>query len=611
MLQFSVHAQSDTIPSKSEPDTTSDTTQRQSLDEYLKTRKGIFGKMTKNLTRDTTDVQKANNLKRNDVPYKAFEGAVIRHITIKDLPFGIAISDTSKETANLFTRAANALHHTTRSTVIRNNLFFRENELLKPLLMADNETYLRQLPYVQDAVIEVVPADELSLDSVDVHVAVKDLFSLGFAISSLTFTRTDIAIIENNIAGSGNALVVNGLYDNRRRENFGAGFGYVLRNIGGSFITFNVGYQSYNPSIVGLKEENLYYARLIKPLVNRYERWTYEIDGSYHSTRNMYSTDSIYYSDIRYRYYNFDGWVGYNLHATRYSTEAEERILRKLIAVRILDKQFQETPLKNIIQYDYRYADIAGIMASLSFYRQNFYETQFIYAFGINEDVPEGLDLSVTAGYTKKESLSRPFIGFDYERSGFNRKNNYFSYALRAEGYINHKRPEDINLFGVVNYFDHLKAIGTKWKQRTFVDISMARQINTVLNEPLRIDSKYALPAFRIGDIGGSFRTTVRAQSVFYSPWNVESFRFAPLIFSDAGVFTPYDTHLNTSIYTLFGGGIITRNENLIFGTLQLRGYYFLQKNMHHQNWRFDAGTNITFRYNKQVAVKPDFIQVN
>ena len=124
MLQFSVHAQSDTIPSKSEPDTTSDTTQRQSLDEYLKTRKGIFGKMTKNLTRDTTDVQKANNLKRNDVPYKAFEGAVIRHITIKDLPFGIAISDTSKETANLFTRAANALHHTTRSTVIRNNLFF-------------------------------------------------------------------------------------------------------------------------------------------------------------------------------------------------------------------------------------------------------------------------------------------------------------------------------------------------------------------------------------------------------------------------------------------------------------------------------------------------------
>ena len=42
---------------------------------------------------------------------------------------------------------------------------------------------------------------------------------------------------------------------------------------------------------------------------------------------------------------------------------------------------------------------------------------------------------------------------------------------LRAEGYLNHKKFEDINLFGTINYFDHLKTMGKKWKQRTFVDI--------------------------------------------------------------------------------------------------------------------------------------------
>ena len=40
--------------------------------------------MFKGLTRDTTEVQKANDLKRNDAPYKLFEGAVIRNIIIKD-----------------------------------------------------------------------------------------------------------------------------------------------------------------------------------------------------------------------------------------------------------------------------------------------------------------------------------------------------------------------------------------------------------------------------------------------------------------------------------------------------------------------------------------------
>src|ERR1039457_7037359 len=74
-----------------------DTAQRMSLDEYMKSRKGFLGNMVKNLRRDTTDVQKANDLQRNDVLYKIYEGAIIRRITIQDLPFGTPLSDTSKK----------------------------------------------------------------------------------------------------------------------------------------------------------------------------------------------------------------------------------------------------------------------------------------------------------------------------------------------------------------------------------------------------------------------------------------------------------------------------------------------------------------------------------
>lgn len=616
LLQFSLYAQTDTIPRSLVQDTIaktkSDTIPKKSLREYLKTRKGLFGKMFKGLTRDTTEVQKANDLKRNDEPFKQFEGAVIRHITIKDLPFGTALNDTSQKVVNTFTRIANTLHHTTRSTVIRNNLFFTEHDSLVPYIMADNETYLRQLPYLQDAIIEVVPADSLRLDSVDVYVTVKDVFSLSLSVASIGLKNTDIAVKEDNITGSGNGFIIHGLYDISRRKNFGGGVEYVLRDISSSFINFNVGYQSYYPDIVGLKEENLYYLKLTKPLINRYKHWTFELDGAYHSTRNMYSSDSIYFSDKRYRYYNIDAWAGYNLHATRYSTKAEDKKLRKLIALRLIDQQFQDLPGKYISQYDWRYANLTGAIASLSFYRQNFYKSQFIYAFGINEDVPEGLNLTLTAGYTKKQNLSRPFIGFDYERSVFNKKNNYFSYTFRAEGYLNHNNAEDINLFGTIDYFDHLKAMGAKWNQRTFINIGIAKQINTILNEPLYIDSKYGLPEFRNGPVGGSLRTSIKAESVFYSPWHVESFRFAPFIFSNAGLFTPYNTPINTSnIYTIVGGGLRTRNESLILGTLELKGYYFLKKNVYNKNWRFDISTNITFKYNTQLVRKPDFIQVN
>ena len=78
---------------------------------------------------------------------------------------------------NKLTNLANSLHHITKTQVVKNNLFFKKNDALKPYLMADNERFLRQLPYLQDAGFTVVPVP--GTDSVDVIVAVKDVFSSG------------------------------------------------------------------------------------------------------------------------------------------------------------------------------------------------------------------------------------------------------------------------------------------------------------------------------------------------------------------------------------------------------------------------------------------------
>ena len=596
LLQFPVCAQDDSVRQKA-VDTT---------------REGLLKKMMNAFSKDTNEVQKTNALKRNDELYKKYEGYIIRHITISDLHFGIPFGDTSKKVVTTLTRLANTLHHTTRTSVIRKNLFFNENDSLLPYLMADNATFLRQLPYLQDANIEISPVDG-SPDSVDVNVIVKDLFSLGGSISSLGVNNTDIEISEDDLSGYGNSIALRGLYDNSRRKNFGAGIEYIQRNIGGTFIDGSAGYQSFHKNYNGFKQENYYYVSLIKPLINRYMHWTYEFNASYHSTRNMYSSDSLYFSDLRYRYYNFDAWAGYNINSTGFTTEEESSKLRKLIAVRVINQQFQDIPFKYVSAYNWRYANITGVLASISFYRQNFYKAKYVYGFGINEDIPEGLNLSLTAGFTKKENLSRPFIGFNYQRSSFNAKSNYFSYTLRAEGYLHDKKIEDINILAGIDYFDHLKTIGTKWTQRTFISLGFAQQLNTVLNEPLFFNSDFALPEYRIGeDVGGSLRATIKAESVFFSPWSLASFKFAPFIFGNTGLFTPYNTPFSISnIYTTLGAGLRTRSESLTFGTFEFKGYYFLKKNFFNERYRFDITTDLTFKVNRQLVRKPDFIEVN
>ncbi|MEO6290761.1 MAG: hypothetical protein ABIO76_12605, partial [Ginsengibacter sp.] len=302
-------------------------------------------------------------------------------------------------------------------------------------------------------------------------------------------------------------------------------------------------------------------------------------------------------------------WVGYNVNAKRFAVQKEDRELRKLLGLRIINREFQDIPSKYSSSYYWKFANLTGVLGSVTFYRQNFYKTRYIYGFGRNEDIPEGLNLTLTTGITRKQNNVRSFVGFNYERSYFNRRNNYISYKIRAEGNLNKTSIEDINLLAGIAYVEHLKNLGANWKQRLFLNLDVAQQVNTVLNEPLLLQSAFGLPEFGNSRIGGTLRATFKVESVFFSPWELAAFRFASFVFINTSVFSPYLSAAN--VYSSIGGGIRARNESLIFGTLELKGYYFPGKNNYNESFRFDISTNVRFKYNPQLIRRPDFIQIN
>ncbi|HEY5371349.1 MAG TPA: hypothetical protein VIJ75_20385 [Hanamia sp.] len=575
--------------------------------QVISQRQDFLEKMMRGLSKDTTPVDRVNILKRNEVAFNKYEGMIIRNISVETFRFGVIIGDTTKFLNNSLTKAANYLHHQTRVRIIRNNLFFSKGERLNPYMMADNVTFLRQLTYLQDAEIKVIPV--AGSDSADIVVQTKDLFSLGAVINTIGINQTNVRVGEANFAGTGNAAFIYALYDNKRKNNFAFGGEYNSRNIGGSFINGQIGYQSFYPTFVGPKEENRYYASISKPLVNRYMKWVYELDGSYHSTRNFYSSDSIYNAVVRYRYYNADGWLGYNINWKDFTLEQEAKKLRKLIGIRLINQKFQDVPEIYKDNYYWQYPDLSAALATLTFYRQNFYKTQYVYGFGNNEDIPEGLFMSFTSGFTIKQSRHRPFVAFDYQRSQFNDKNNYISFNIRAEGYLNDKTFEDINLLGSLGYFDHLKAIGTRWKQRFFLNLDVAQQIHTVLNSPLYPNSIFAWPEYGNLRLGGNFRTTLKVESEFFSPWSLVGFHFAPFVFANVGAFSPYNG--DTRALNSLGVGLRTGNPSLIFGTIEMRLYYFPKRNFYNDFFGVRFITNLTFKSNTQFVSKPDFITVN
>lgn len=566
----------------------------------------FFNNMIDMIRRDTTQ-RSADEINKTEAEFLPFAGFIIRNINIVRLPFGTPFNDTTKKIKTTLTRIANSIHHTTRKDVIKNNLFFKQYDTIRPYLFSDNERYLRELLYIRDA--DFIVTRVRHTDSADVTVLVKDVFSLGGSIGSLGLKKTDVELREDNISGSGNAAVVYALYDANRKNDFAFGGELIRRNIKGTFIDQRIGYQSYYNSLHAPSQENYYYYNLKKPLLNRYMNFTYELDASYHSTANKYTGDSIYRSDFRYKYYQFESWLGYNFGSKTFTSKDEKRKLRLLAGLRIINKKFNQRPKKYQSLYNWEYADLTAILGSITFYRQNFFKAQYIYGFGRTEDIPEGVLISITGGHTIKQDLSRPFIGINFQQYGYNKQNNYIDVTLRSEGYLGGKRLEDVNLLASINYFDHLKTIYPKWQQRFFLNFSATHQINTVLNEPLFLTSAFGLPDYGRSYIGGNARISGEAESVFFSPWSLYGFRFAPILFANVTAFQPNKERMR--LYSALGGGVRARNESLIFGTIEIKGIYFPGSNYRGERLGLSVSTNLIFKYNNQFVKKPDFIQVN
>lgn len=568
-------------------------------------------KLYKSIQLDTNSINNSPKPLRNDFRFQKYKGKVIRSIEAQQMDFGIPIIDSGKNVKNKLTRIANQLHHNSTPSNIKKNLFFNVNDRLEPYLLADNERYLRDLSFIRDAKIIVIPVDN-QVDSVDIIVLTKDVFSLGINIQNLSLGNSQVAFTEDNLGGWGNRITIRSLYENNRANRFGHGVEYLHRNFEGTFIDGYLGYFNAANSITDKHQENVYYAKMIKPLVNPYVKWIYTVELALHSTKDMYSIDSIYKLKEQYHYYNVDSWVGLNFDGQHLSKFSESQRLRALVSLRFFNQVFQKVPLAFNLKYDFHFADVTAFLGSLSVFRQDFFKTQYFYGFGRNEDVPEGINISFTGGYTKIDNRRRPYLALDFGRYYFTHSGRYVNYVFRIGSFFYRSHFEDINALGDISYYTKILNLGSGWKQRSFIETAISKQINYLLIEPLNLQSSFGIPEFSNGNIGGNFRATFKAESVFYSPFSIAAFRLAPFIFANSTLFTPVEKKFTDSkLYNSIGGGLRTRNESLIFGTLEFKAFYFPQKNLYNKRLRFEFSSNLKFKYNSIFVRKPDFINLN
>ena len=505
----------------------------------------------------------------NFSPYK---GNIIRYIYYNRLKvFGTQIEDTSYNPSKMV-RFANKLHFDTREWMIRQSLFFKENDTVNAYKLVDNERYLRNLPFIQDARIYIINTYQDS-DSIDIVVVTKDIFEYGGTVSDFSPTAAAATAYNTNLLGAAQRVSLGFRWDETYSPQWRSGIGYSKYNIGGSFTDISFGYSGLNdrPTVDTGVYEHSYYLTVNRPLYSSWAKFTGGFTLAYNASVNInLQNDSIY---RHYQYNIVDVWAGYNFRNQFKNTGTNSIKPNIAIELRRYNLSFMKTPWQLKYQSDPNYNDHHYLLSKLVFFHQDFFKTNYFFGFGRTEDIPTGYNASASFGLDDWVGRKRAYTAIEGQAYWFKGK-NVISTAFGFGSFFKNGASEDAVLHLQTDYYSNLFRLNGP-KLRQFIHADYLICPNPVLYKPVNINRESGILGYRNEMFNGFQRLNLSTQTTYYSPLSVYGFRFNFFALLQASLLADDKENLFKSpFYSGVGVGCMIRNENLSFNTLQISVNY-------------------------------------
>jgi hypothetical protein len=494
--------------------------------------------------------------RESDESYKGYTGRIIRNINYVQLDvFGTDIDNPASVSHRSSTALLNKTHINTREKIIKKNMFVSPGDTVSPLSLSDNERMLRELPFISDARIIIVPVSD---EDVDLMVVTKDNYSLGADYDYGGVKKGALSVFEKNILGTGHEFGIKIPFNSDLPDSPGFGGNYSVSNLWKSFVNFDVDFLN------GLGSTS-YGASISRKFVSANTKYA---GGA--MIRQMYTTTRLdtMLQPAPLKYNLQDYWIARSFLIDR------ESVSRIIISGRYLNNNVFKKPEIQPKTY-YSLQKYQLIMASAALSIQKFYKTNLIYGYGRTEDIPYGGLVRLTAGREFNEFKVRTYVGTDISFGKSFPDFGYLYGAVALASFFAGNHHEQGIFYSRFNYFTNLLPVG-KFKSRNFISLDYSRGIGRYYDENLKFIENNGFTGFKNDSISGTQRFTLSLESVLFSPANYYGFRFAFFGFADLGFLSNSDQVLGNG-FTLIslGVGLRIRNDNLVFNTLQIRLAFF------------------------------------
>jgi len=442
----------------------------------------------------------------------------------------------------------------TKDSLIRDYLLFEQGQALDPFLLADTERMLRELDFINDVRIRLIPLMG-DPESVVVVVETQDRWPMGIAGKIKDFNRYDVNLFFSNLGGYGVRLENKLVYRGDLEPNLGYEGNLGKRNIRGSFIDLRV---MYEDSWRQLSRQAEIQRNLIHPGI----KWVGGAGWEYTDVRDN--------GGIPQKFQLGDYWAGYTIPLRK--TRSTEKSARPLLvpAVRFQKLDFIEGP-EATPDSNAAFLDTRDYLAGVTFQRLKHYKTNLLFKMGETEDVPSGFTVKLTGGYQDREFYDRSSGFFQTAYLGTRNRGDIFLAVLDFGGYFHDYVFEDASLNVGGAYITRLMG-GSRYRFRFYSFLTYTSALNRNGEGALVLGNKTGLRGLEDNQVRGNKRMILKMESRLFTPWKMMDFRFMVFGYADIGtVGGESDPLVQKKIYSSIGLGFQFENPEVGLPSTQFR----------------------------------------
>lgn len=544
---------------------------------------------------DSTQLVKSEN------PFKNYKDRTIGDISLTKLKaLGTRLDKPEEKPKSFVQKTGNTINFNTRERVILNNLLFTSGDVVDPLIIADSERILRELPYIKDARIYLKPRPD-NPDIVDVEIITKDVLALSFDLEARDFDSGILRVTHKNIFGSGHEIDNRFAVDNSSDQKFSYQVRYRVPNIKRSFVSFEANYaNTVNQDFTSIKLQREFVSPKIKfagglEISNQRLRFG--------ELSNIVSDNEFDVQTINERYDYQDFWLARAFPLNLKDPILNERT-RLIFSGRVSNIKFSLRPEVDI-NLNQQYHNRTLTIASVGISQRRYFKDQLIFGYGRTEDIPYGVQVELLGGYEWGEFDNRHFLGGKVGRGGYVGNLGYFLGWFSLESFLKNKTFEQGLFQADFRFFSSLIDL-KRWKFRQFINVNYTYGIDRFPNEYIDIRDKNGIRGLESNTLRGSQRFLINIETVSFTPIELVDFKLAVFGFYDLGMINNGQRNIfSEKAQSGIGLGLRIRNDNLTFKAIEIRLAYYPDAPIGIPMTDLDLSGNSGFSFSDFLIARP------